>query len=191
MQEIWKDVKGYEGLYQVSNLGNVRSLNHHVMNNGIMQLRKGKILKPNINSWGYLGILLYKDGKSKRFQVHRLVAIAFIKNHLNKKEVNHIDGNKLNNNASNLEWCTRSENMKHSFLLGLEKPPMKGRCGKLNSKSKPVIQYDINGNYIREFESAGEASRFLKNKSADRQISKCCNYKIKKAYGFIWRFKNE
>ena len=123
--------------------------------------------------------------------VHRLVAQAFIENVENKIEVNHIDGNKLNNHVSNLEWVTRSENMKHSYSMGLEKPPMKGRFGKLNSRSKPVLQYDLNNNFIRRFESAGEGARFLKNKSADRSISKCCNGLRKTAYGYIWRFENE
>lgn len=191
MKETWKDIKGYEGLYQVSNFGNVKSLDHNVINKGIKQLRKGKILKQNINTWGYATVFLYKKGIGKRFAIHRLVAITFIKNNENKEEINHIDGNKLNNNILNLEWCTRRENMKHSFSIGLEKPPMKNKFGKLNTRSKSISQYDLNGNYIRTFESMGEASRYLKNKSADRSISKCCNGLRKTAYGFIWRFENE
>lgn len=179
MQEIWKDVKGYEGLYQVSNLGRVKN-----------KIRN-KCLKPNKTTWGYYGVALYKNGISKRFQVHRLVAIAFIDNLMDKKEVNHKDGNKLNNCVENLEWCTRSENMKHSFTMGLEKPPMKNKTGRLNSRSKAVIQMDLENNYLRKFESMGEVARYLKNKSADRTVSKCCNGLRKTAYGFIWRFENE
>lgn len=189
MQEIWENIKGYEGIYQVSNLGNIKSVNHYVMNNGIKQLRKGNVLKKNINVWGYEGVVLYKNGIGKRHTVHRLVANAFINNPDNKKEINHIDGNKLNNCVSNLEWCTRSENMKHSYRTGLEKTPI--LSGKDNLRSKAIIQYDLNDNYIREFESMGMASTFLKNKSADRSISKCCNGLRKTAYGYKWRFKSE
>lgn len=113
-KEIWKDIEGYEGLYQVSNFGKVKSLNYKRQN-------KVKILKPSqtgkgaFKGQGYLSLHL----KNKQFKVHRLVAEAFIPNKENKPQINHKDGNKLNNNSNNLEWCTNSENQKHAWKNGL------------------------------------------------------------------------
>lgn len=116
--EIWKDIIGYEGKYQVSNIGNVKSLDY-IDNRG--QLKKGKLLKRRITEKGYNSAVLYNNGKQKCYKVHRLVATAFIENSSYKPFVNHIDGNKLNNNVSNLEWCTHQENIIHSFANNLNK----------------------------------------------------------------------
>jgi len=110
MQEVWKDIVGYEESYQVSNLGNVRSIN--------------KILKPNLTKKGYYHVTLYSQGIPKTFKLHRIVAKHFIENPHNKLEVNHIDGNKINNTVINLEWNTRKENNRHAIdnnLLVLQK----------------------------------------------------------------------
>ena len=104
--EIWKDVKGYEGLYQVSNLGRIKSL-------GNLQNRKEKLLKINIRN-GYCTTYLYKNNKKKSFLCHRLVAEAFISNPDNLPQVNHKDENKLNNCVENLEWCTAKYNVNYS-----------------------------------------------------------------------------
>ena len=108
-KEIWKDIKGYEGWYQVSNLGNVKSLNRGN--------RNGRKLVPN--SGRYKGVFLCMNGSKLRRNIHRLVAETFLKNIENKPFVNHKDGNKFNNEASNLEWCTHYENMKHAHINGL------------------------------------------------------------------------
>ena len=118
--EIWKDIKGYEGYYQVSNLGRVKSLDrvatysdkkvHHL---------KGRVLKPMVTKHGYEIVDLRKDRKRKTSKVHRLVAIAFLDNPKNKPQVNHIDGVKLNNNLNNLEWVTNAENIRHAYKKGL------------------------------------------------------------------------
>lgn len=113
--EIWKDVEGYENLYQISNLGNVRSLNYR--NKGLV-----KNLTQTVNQYGYKTVILRKDGMQKNFKVHRLVAIAFLSRVEDRNIVNHKDGNKSNNNALNLEWCTYSENLKHAYKTGLMKP---------------------------------------------------------------------
>lgn len=139
--EVWKDIKGYEGIYQVSNMGKIRSLTRVVIDkNGIQKNIKGKTLKLSTTTQGYKAVVFKKDGKNKNFRVHRLVAQAFIKNYESKPYVNHIDGNKKNNKASNLEWCTNSENMKHAFAIGLKVPsnPNKNgkRQGSLHSLSK-------------------------------------------------------
>jgi len=119
-KEIWKDIDGYEGYYQVSNMGRVRSVDRVVEHNkgGYCQL-KGRLLKLYTTKKGYDRVNLNKNGKIKFFLVHRLVTQAFIPNPESKPQVNHIDGVKTNNNVSNLEWCTPSENIKHSFESGL------------------------------------------------------------------------
>lgn len=122
MQEIWKDIPNYEGLYQASNLGRIKSIRYfnHV-NNQIYP--REKILKPILNEKGYCRVDLSKSGESKRHRVHRLVAKTFLPNPYNLLEVNHIDGNKQNNNVNNLEWCSHSYNMKEACKLGLVIPP--------------------------------------------------------------------
>lgn len=118
MEEIWKDIQGYEGLYQVSNLGRVKSL-ARLDTRG--QRVSEKILKLGKHRAGYFRVNLYKNGKMKQYLVHRLVALAFIPNPENKEQVNHIDGNKQNNVIENLEWCTHSENIQHAYRTGLAK----------------------------------------------------------------------
>ena len=107
--EVWKDVKGYEGLYKVSNTGKVKSF----------QRNREKLLSDKYYENGYLRASLSKNKEKKKVLIHRLVAETFIPNPENKPEVNHIDGNKKNNNASNLEWCTHCENIKHAWETGL------------------------------------------------------------------------
>lgn len=116
-KEIWKDVKGYENLYQVSNLGNVKRLNSIVKySNNIKANHKERVLKFD-ETKGYNRVALSKNNKVKRVLVHRLVALTFLQNEFNKPCVNHKDGNKLNNQLINLEWCTYSENENHSYNL--------------------------------------------------------------------------
>lgn len=116
MSEIWRDIDGYEGLYQVSNLGNVLSLHPH----------RSKKEKPKIishdNIHGYHRVELHANGNKTKFLVHRLVADMFLPNPDNKSEVNHKDGNKDNNTVDNLEWCTHRENMKHAYVNNLVNP---------------------------------------------------------------------
>lgn len=125
LKEEWKDVGGYEGSYQVSNLGRVRSLDRLVNHpNGKRKKKhKGKVLSNNsINSSGYVIYRFMVDGNSRYFSGHRLVAEAFIPNKHNLPQVNHIDGNPSNNNVNNLEWCDASHNTKHAYKLNLAKP---------------------------------------------------------------------
>ena len=119
--EVWKDIEGYEGLYQVSNFGNIKSLARIVHSEKRSDYKiKEKVLKQSDTTTGYKKVELHKDNeKRKSFKVHRLVAQAFIPNPENKREVNHIDGNKHNNNANNLEWVTSSENKLHAFEMHL------------------------------------------------------------------------
>jgi len=133
MKEIWKDVKDYEGYYQISNLGNVKSLERYRKGrNNSKCIVKERILKETKGYCDrYKGVLLCNNGIKKKITIHRLVAQAFVSNLENKPCVNHLDGNKLNNNVKNLEWCTYSENDKHAYKIGL-------RCnkGEKNSQAK-------------------------------------------------------
>lgn len=174
--EIWKDVVGYEGLYKVSNFGRIKSCPLRSNHNGEL-IMKNQIIT------GYKVVSLCKNNKMKLVKVHRLVAIAFIDNPDNKPQVNHIDGNKLNNNVDNLEWVTAQENSLHAFRLGLRE----SQKGKENNRSVVVQQLDTNGNIKAEYFGTREAERqTLVNHSA---ISACCKGKLKSAGGWRWQYK--
>lgn len=116
--EVWKDIVGYEGKYQVSNLGYIKSLE---MWTGDKYIKRDKILRGSLSKNGYLYVSLCKGGKAKKYKVNRLVAQAFIENPYNLPITNHIDGDKTNNCVDNLEWTTQSENLKHAYRIGLRK----------------------------------------------------------------------
>ena len=143
MEEVWKDVKGYEGLYQVSNLGRVK------------RATTGKVLKACKITGGYLGVTLYKNSIVSSTKIHRLVAQAFIPNNENKPQVNHIDEDKTNNVVSNLEWVTAKENSNHGTR--------NERIGKVISKSKsiPIIAINIKTGEFQEFYGSRECARQL------------------------------
>lgn len=188
--EFWKDKKDYEGLYEVSNFGRARSLDRWVKGkNGSMQFKKGRILKPAPTKDGYFRVGLYKNGKVKNFRVNRLVAEAFLEipeelRHLKGTrylQVNHKDENKLNNCVSNLEWCTNLYN--HNYGTINERIAAKNTNGKL---SKPVLQYDLEGNFVREWKSTAECDRNGYNHGA---VAACCRGELKKYKDFIWKYK--
>lgn len=170
MNEIFKDIEGYEGIYQISNLGRVKSLNYN-------HTRKEKILKPR-NCHSYLRVQLYKNGQKEMPFIHRLVAQAFLSNPQNLPEVNHKDEDKSNNCVDNLEWVTRKENINYGTrtLRAAEK------C------SKKVLQFTKDGTFIQEWPSAYEIWHQLP-KFRQSAICDCCNGKRKSAYKFIWRYK--
>ena len=123
---MWKDIHGYEGYYQISDCGSVRSVSRVCVDkNGHLRKFKGKNIKHRISRRGYCCVIFTRDCLGKHFQVHRLVAEAFIPNPGNKPQVNHIDGNKLNNHVSNLEWVTPKENTIHSYEIGLKRSKKK------------------------------------------------------------------
>lgn len=188
MEEIWKDIQNYEGYYQISNLGNVKSLHYgSKVNNPNWDKLPSHLLKQKVSTSGYLRVELYKQKSRKCFYVHRLVASMFIPNPLNKPEVNHIDGNKLNNCVDNLEWTTISENQIHAIKNGLRKSsPMLGKIGHLSPCSKPVIQYDLQGNFIKLWLCGSDAARNLSMSATS--ISLCATNKHKTANGYIWRY---
>lgn len=174
--EIWKDIKGYEGLYQVSNLGRVKNL------------KTNYLLKENTSFGLYKMVALCVRYKKRLFSIHRLVAQAFIPNPLNKKEVNHLDGNKYNNNVSNLEWATRKENAQHAIKMGLQtKEQLAKAVSSMTAKTrKPILQIK-DGKVVKEYESARQASRM--NNFCISAICHCANGKYKSMYGYEWRYK--
>lgn len=152
IKEEWKDIKNYEGLYQVSNLGNVKSLERNKSNGKGSVKTKEKILTQDITNWGYYRVALYKDGIRKYYKVHRLVAEAFILNPNNKEQVNHIDGNKLNNNVNNLEWNTRIENMNHARINGL--------CGNSTDSNYILLKND-DGEIISQYDGKSKLANII------------------------------
>lgn len=190
MQEIWRDIKNYEGCYQVSNLGNVRSLTRKIDTWYGKRTAKGKILKPLITNTGYLRVDLKQHQKDKYYSIHRLVAEAFIPNPNNYPIINHIDSNPFNNNVSNLEWCTQSYNVKQSYINGNAKPTA-GCFKKGNTPHNlaKVNQYDLEGKFIATFISINDASQ--KTNTNRICIGDCCRNKQKTAGGFIWRYANK
>lgn len=157
MKEVFKDIAGYEGKYQVSNLGHVKSLKYG----------KERILRPGKNGDGYLHVILCKNGKPKKYKVHRLVTQAFIPNPDNLPCVNHKDQNKKNNKASNLEWCDNQYNVRYSIAkkIGCFKD------GKLIKVYDAVIDVDKDGFY-------------------HENVSKCCKGKLKSTSGYQWKYIN-
>ena len=175
--EEWRDVADYEGLYQVSSEGRVKSLERTFIDkSGRKQTVKERILKPGMDKGGYLRIDLCASGKSRMFSVHRLVCQAFHDNPENKLDVNHINENKTDNRACNLEWSTRKKNCNH----GTRNVRM------AETKSKQVGQYTLNGELIKVWSSATEAER---RAGFDHSaISKVAIGKRKTAYGFRWKY---
>lgn len=182
-KEIWKAVVGFEGYYEVNNLNKVRSIDRYVEHpRGDLKL-KGRILKQQIDRNGYLFVSLCKNGKAKHYFVHRLVAEAFIPNPHNLPMVNHKDENPLINRPENLEWC----DVKYNNNYGTRNK--RSSESKINGKcSKPVLQYDLQGNFIKEWPSMMEAER---NGFNSAHICLSCqnkpNHKTHK--GFIWKYK--
>lgn len=161
MEEEWRDIKGYEGIYQVSNIGRVKSLCRlREYKGGRICHLKGKMITPSPDRYGYLHLCLSKNNIVKTFRVHMLVANAFIPNPNKKCEINHIDGNKVNNCVQNLEWCTQKENVHHSIhVLGHKIINPSGEKAKGN---KPIALINAKtGERIRTFYSRTYASKVL------------------------------
>lgn len=167
MSEVWKDINGYKGLYQVSNLGRVRSVRYN----------KEKIMELSY-SHGYLRVGLYKNNKLKFHSVHRLVAQAFLSNPYNLPCVNHKDECKTNNNVDNLEWCSYQYNNTYGTVIQR----------RTEKNAKTVYQYTLDGEFVKEWQSANEIERELGFFSS--YIRACCRGKHPTAYGYIWKDTN-
>ena len=195
MRKKWKSVPEYEGLYKVSNYGEIKTINGR---------KKGLILKPTQKRNRYMYVSLF-NGKYKTFTIHSIVARAFPEicgEWFEGAEVNHKDENQKNNRADNLEWCTHtyninygtrnkkvSEKMKGRIVSEEVKNKLRGRIGKSggdNPKARKVAQFDINGNYIQTFDSISTAKIAIGDKNA--HITNVCKGQLKTAAGFIWRY---
>ena len=179
MGAIWKDIKDYEGIYQVSNTGKVKRIGKYSNQFGSVW-ESERLLKPSSKDNKYMIVGLSKEGKVKNKYVHRLVAEAFIPNPENKLTVNHKNGDRSNNHVNNLEWATYTENNIHSI-------DVLGRDTKNSSDSKTVLQFDKHGNFIKEYPSMREAERQTGISGIDKV---CAGVKYRKAAGgYIWRYK--
>lgn len=183
MEEIWKDIKGYEGLYQVSNLGRVKSLKRKVYaGRNRLRWQYERIMSNNkSNGNGYLIVSLNKESKDKNKYIHRLVAEAFIPNPNNYLYVNHKDENRKNNKVDNLEWCTALYN--NIYQNAHIRRGLKNRNNRL---SKRIYQLDDDNNIIKEYPSISEASRQLN--LTMQSLSGCLNGKTKHSGGYKWKF---
>lgn len=186
MKEIWKDIPEYEGLYQASNLGKIKRVdryakcfisNQHKSNVATKKHLKEKILKCKVDKDGYYGISLHKDGKTKYFRVCRLIAMAFMPSNDKALQINHKDENKRNDCVDNLEWCTCKYNQNYGM-----------RNKKISkSRMRKVYKYDLQGNFIEEFESINSAAKSV-NKSFSN-ISLVCSGKQKTCGGYKWSYE--
>lgn len=182
----WKDIAGYEGHYQISNYGNVKSLSRTIKNSRYQfGSVKDRTLKQAINTNGYSFVSLRLNGKQKSVSIHRLVAIAFLANPDAKEQVNHINGVKSDNRVENLEWVTRSENVLHAYRSLKRKSSQQGKVGKESFSAIPISQYDMQGNFVAYFESQKDAS--IKTGVNARSINMCYKRKQKTAGGFVWK----
>lgn len=173
--EIWKDIAGYEELYQVSNLGRIKSLDRYVGYKGIgKKFVKGSEKIATVTKKGYLKVTLFKNGRGTTREIQRIVAETFIDNPLQKEQVNHIDGNKHNNRVDNLEWCSPRENTIHAKEV-------------LKKGIKRVNQYDLRGNYIKSYMSIKEASESTNIPRCS--ISNVVCGRRKRAGNYMWKLE--
>lgn len=191
--EIWKDIKGYDGIYQVSDKGNVKSLGRYIevvdkaQKRIYTKLIRERIIKQFYDNHGYKTVSLRNRGETKRFRVHALVANAFIeKNESNKNLcVNHKDGNKANNDICNLEWCTYKENSRHAIDNELLS---RSTILKTAEKNKiPVDMLTLDGRYIKTFDGISDAYRYFGKKYSGGIVSVCKGDR-NKCLGYKWRY---
>lgn len=193
--EIWKDIKGYEGLYQVSNMARVKSLEKKVRCAHGYRTLPEKVLKNKTSIGGYYYVNLYKDRTLKTAYVHKLVATAFIPNPKNKPQADHINTIRTDNRVENLQWVTIKENCNNPISkihhtekqLG-KKNHMYGRKWGLNPKSKPIIQLTLDGKPIKEWSCAMEVREVLGINNG--MIGSCCKGMLDSAGGYRWMYKN-
>jgi hypothetical protein len=174
--EIWKDIKNFEGLYQVSNLGRVKSLKRELTDGRIWEER---ILKTPLSS-GYPCVSLRLNNVYYKERVHRLVGHAFVNGYQDKYTINHKDGDKTNNEYSNLEWCSLSENIKHALRTGLNNAPAKMH----EANQKKTVQLNLNNQVLKVYDSARDAA--LAVNCPIQNITRVCRGERNSARGYKW-----
>ncbi len=183
MIEEWRDIKGYEGFYQASNLGNIRSLAVYSFKyQRVIQRKYPRLLKPETTHDGYKRVVLSLYGKKRKFSVHRLVAASFINNPNNYPEVNHKDERTDNNRADNLEWCTASYNSNYGTLP----KRIKERLAEKHPTAKVVNQYAMDGRLLNTYPSARKASEYFS--VSPSMIERACRGQAKTAAGYKWSY---
>lgn len=189
MEEIWKPIKGYEGLYEVSNYGKIKSLNRKIKNkNNKIIILKEKILKPAPIKTGHLNVILSKNNIKKHCYVHRLVAEAFIKNPKKLPFINHKDENPKNNYVNNLEWCDAQYNNTYGTFIErrVKNTDFAKRSLTANKYQLKVVQLDLKNNIIEIYNSLTEASQ--KTNTQLSKICSCCKGKRKTSNGYKWQY---
>lgn len=163
VKEVWKPIPGWEGYYQASSFGRIRSIDRVVWSKAKYLVNyKGRILSPKISSDGYAQVLLSRDCKCSTHSVHRLVAMTFLPNPDGKETVNHIDGHKLNNNFGNLEWATRLEQVTHAYQMGMYKVSLNAeQINALKARYSEVKNYAV---CAREFKISWHMAKYFVNK---------------------------
>jgi len=188
--EIWRDIDNYIGYYQISTFGRVKSLLRRVPHprSGMLTIQE-RLMKITIAKIGYPIVGLHGANGNKLHYVHILIGVAFLSNPLNRNEINHRDTKKANSYLSNIEYCTHSENMQHCYNNNLRVPPMGmlGKFGKDHHSSKPIIQYDLDGNFIARFNGGYEAGRETGTNKGN--LAACALGMVKTAGGFKWKYE--
>lgn len=218
--EIWKDIPGYEGLYMASTHGRIKSLDKYVVEKtGKKRFMKGKILKQQTTEDGYKAISLHKNGKNKKYLVHRLIALTFIPNPNNYPCINHkIDDfeHRSDNRVENLEWCDNKYNNnygnhgkriseansgeknhfygKHHTEQSKKKMSeshanFKGKNHPKYNTGKPILMFTKDGQFIRRFDNIGQANEYLGKPRNSKNIGKCARGKLKSSFGYIWKYE--
>lgn len=189
--EVWVDLFGTCDKYKISNMGRIISIFKYKKFDGIEPRQdRIKLLSLNTSPNQYYSVLLTLNGIKKDFRVSRIVAETFIPNPENKSDVNHKNGNKHDNRVSNLEWCTRGENIKHAYDTGLKKPTVGNKNkGFSHQCNKAVVQMSLSGEYMGEYFSATFASKELG--VSNLGISMCCHNINKSCGGYKWKFKTK
>lgn len=194
MNEIWKPIKGYEGYYEASNLGNIRSVDRVILSTANIlhtehkQLRRGRVLKQGDGRKGYKIVVLQRDGKKRTMYTHRIIAMTFVENPYNKPCIDHINGVCTDNRAENLRWCTQKENINNPNTVYKNLDTLKQNA-LTNCKAKTILQLDKDSLEVIQ-EILPKSSYFKDMGYVRAYITSACRNHKKNAYGYKWAFKD-